>query len=58
MPIWPLTDDKGINAIVRRPDRTYAEVQTKARSKDRATELAGLFVGIWCERKFLICSVT
>jgi len=45
----PLVDDKGIDAIVRRPDGTFAEVQIKARSKDIAEEQAGLFAGIWCE---------
>jgi len=45
----PLVDDKGIDAIVRRPDGSYAEVQIKARSKDIAEKQAGLFAGIWCE---------
>ena len=45
----PLVDDKGIDAIVRRPDGTCAEIQIKARSKDIAAEQAGLFAGIWCE---------
>jgi hypothetical protein len=45
----PLVDDKGIDAIVRRPNGTYAEVQIKARTKDIAPEQAGLFAGIRCE---------
>ena len=45
----PLVDDKGIDAIVRRPDGTYVEIQIKARSKDIAEEQAGLFAGIRCE---------
>jgi len=45
----PLVDDKGIDAIVRRPDGTYVEVQIKARSKDTTEEQAGLFAGIRCE---------
>lgn len=45
----PLVDDKGIDAIVRRANGTYAEVQIKARSKDIAVEHAGLFAGIKCE---------
>jgi hypothetical protein len=42
-------DDKGIDAMVRRPDGTTVEVQIKARSKDTAIEQAGLFAGIKCE---------
>ena len=45
----PLVDDKSIDAIVRRPDGTFVEVQIKARSKDIAEEHAGLFAGIKCE---------
>jgi hypothetical protein len=45
----PLVDDKGIDALVRRPDGSCAEIQIKARSKDIAPEQAGLFAGIRCE---------
>ena len=45
----PLVDDKGIDAVVRRQDGTFVEIQIKARSKDIAEEQAGLFAGIKCE---------
>ena len=47
----PLVDDKGIDAIVRRPDGTYVEVQIKARSKDIIPAHAALFAGVKCEVK-------
>jgi hypothetical protein len=45
----PEVDDKGIDAMVRRPDGTTVAVQMKARSKEIAAEQAGLFAGIKCE---------
>jgi len=45
----PSVDDKGIDAMVRRPDGTTVEIQIKARSKDTTVEQAGLFAGIKCE---------
>jgi hypothetical protein len=45
----PSVDDKGIDAMVRRPDGTTVEIQIKARSKEVAAEQAGLFAGIKCE---------
>ena len=42
----PLVDDFGIDAIVRRADGSFAEVQIKARSKDCGLGDAALFAGI------------
>jgi hypothetical protein len=39
----PVVDDKGIDAVVRRADGTYVEVQIKARSSDAQPGTAGLF---------------
>ena len=45
----PVVDDRGIDAIVRRPDKTFVEVQIKATSKDVAMADAGFFVVRKCE---------
>ncbi len=42
----PLVDDNAIDAVVRRPDGSFVEVQIKARSADVADRDAGLFAAI------------
>jgi len=42
----PLVDDNAIDAVVRRPDGSFIEVQIKARSKDVADGDAALFAAI------------
>ncbi len=42
----PLVDDVGIDAVIRRPDNTFIEIQIKARSKDVKFGDAGLFATI------------
>lgn len=42
----PVVDDKGIDAVVRRPDGTFVEVQIKARSKSVKDGDAALFAAI------------
>jgi len=42
----PLVDDDAIDAIIKRPDGTFASVQIKARSKDVGFGAAALFAGI------------
>ena len=42
----PLIDDNGIDAIIRRPNGTFVEVQIKARSNDVQIGSAGLFAAI------------
>ena len=42
----PLVDDNAIDAVVRRPDGSFIEVQIKARSKDVANGDAALFAAI------------
>lgn len=42
----PLVDDNAIDAIVRRPDGTFVEVQIKARSLDVKSGDAALFAAI------------
>lgn len=42
----PLVDDRGVDAVVRRDDGSFAEVQIKARSNDVATRDAALFAAI------------
>jgi hypothetical protein len=42
----PVVDDKGIDAVVRRPDGSFIEVQIKARSNDAKLGTAGLFTVI------------
>lgn len=42
----PLVDDDGIDAIVKKPDGTFIEVQIKARSKKVKFGSAGLFAAI------------
>lgn len=40
----PVVDDKGIDAVIRRDDGTYVEVQIKARSNDPDLKVPGLSV--------------
>ena len=47
----PLVDDNAIDAVVRRPDGSFIEVQIKARSKDVADGDAALFAAIPHERR-------
>lgn len=42
----PLIDDNGIDAVIRRPDGTFIEVQIKARSKDIKMGDAALFAAL------------
>ena len=42
----PIVDDKGIDAVVRRPDGSFVEVQIKARSKSVREGDAALFAAI------------
>jgi len=42
----PLVDDNAIDAVIRRPDGSFIEVQIKARSKDVADGDAALFAAI------------
>lgn len=42
----PLVDDNAIDAVVRRPDGSFVEVQIKARSSDVAQGDAALFAAI------------
>mgnify|MGYP007030114921 CR=1 FL=1 len=42
----PLVDDNAIDAVIRRKDGTFVEVQIKARSKDVAEGDAALFAAI------------
>lgn len=46
----PLVDDDAIDAVVKRPDGTFLEVQIKARSKDVKFGDAALF-GVYHERR-------
>lgn len=47
----PVVDDKGIDAVVRRPDGSYVEVQIKARSKSVREGDAALFAAIEHEHR-------
>ena len=47
----PLVDDNAIDAVVRREDGTFVEVQIKARSKDVIMGDAALFAAITHERR-------
>lgn len=47
----PLVDDNGIDAVVRRDDGSFVEVQIKARSKDVNPGDEALFAGIRHERR-------
>ena len=47
----PVVDDKGIDAVVRRPDGSYVEVQIKARSKTVREGDAALFAAIEHEHR-------
>ncbi|HFQ5047563.1 TPA: hypothetical protein ACGUWG_004385, partial [Vibrio vulnificus] len=42
----PLIDDNGIDAVIRKPDGTFIEVQIKARSKNVSMGDAALFAAI------------
>ena len=42
----PLVDDDAVDAVVKRPDGRFVEVQIKARSKDVGFGHAGLFAAI------------
>lgn len=42
----PLVDDFGVDAVIRKPDGTFIEVQIKARSKDVVFGDAALFAAI------------
>lgn len=47
----PLVDDNGIDAVVRREDGSFVEVQIKARSKDVNPGDEALFAGIRHEKR-------
>ena len=47
----PLIDDNGIDAVVRKPDGTFIEVQIKARSKTVAMGDAALFAALTHEQR-------
>ncbi len=47
----PLVDDIGIDAVIRKPDNTFIEIQIKARSKDVKFGGAALFAGITHEQR-------
>ncbi len=47
----PLVDDIGIDAVIRKPDNTFIEIQIKARSKDVQFGDAALFAGITHEQR-------
>lgn len=42
----PLVDDDGIDAIIKKSDNTYCQIQIKSRSNDVKFEDAALFAGI------------
>ncbi|WP_251833325.1 hypothetical protein [Kaistella pullorum] len=42
----PMVDDDGIDAVIKRPDGSFVEVQVKARSKDVVFGDAALFAAI------------
>jgi hypothetical protein len=47
----PLVDDHAIDAVVKRPDGRFVEVQIKARSKDVKAGNAGLFAAMTHEHR-------
>lgn len=47
----PLVDDNAIDAVIRRADGSFAEIQIKARSSDVGEGDAALFAGIPHERR-------
>jgi hypothetical protein len=47
----PLVDDMGIDAIIRRPDGSFAEVQIKARSDTEGLAYPASFSGIKCDEQ-------
>jgi hypothetical protein len=53
----PLVDDNAIDAVIRRPDGSFVEVQIKARSNDVAPGDAALFAAIPHELRQNYCFV-
>lgn len=53
----PLVDDDAIDAVVKRPDGRYVEVQIKARSNDVKFGSAGLFAALTHEYRPNYCFV-
>jgi hypothetical protein len=55
----PLVDDFGIDAIIRKPDGTFIELQIKARSKDVVFGDAVLFTAITHEIRanYIFCFI-
>jgi len=47
----PLVDDNGIDAVIRKPDGTFVEVQVKARSKTVTMGDAALFAALTHEER-------
>jgi hypothetical protein len=47
----PLVDDDAIDAVIKRPDGSFVEVQIKARSKNVTLGDAALFAAITHERR-------
>jgi hypothetical protein len=47
----PLVDDDAIDAVVKRPDGSFVEVQIKARSSDVQFGAAGLFAALTHEQR-------
>ncbi|MCR1025770.1 hypothetical protein NQT66_13185 [Cellulophaga baltica] len=47
----PLVDDDAIDAVVKKPDGSYVEIQIKARSNDVKFGSAGLFAGLKHEER-------
>jgi hypothetical protein len=47
----PLVDDDAIDAVVKRPDGSFVEVQIKARSKDVIFGDAALFAAMWHDHR-------
>jgi len=53
----PLVDDRGVDAIVRRSDGSFLEIQIKARSKNIKESNAALFAAITHEDRPNYCFV-
>ena len=47
----PLVDDDAIDAVIKKPDGNFVEVQIKARSKDVKFGDAALFAAMWHEQR-------
>ena len=47
----PLVDDDAIDAVVKKPDGSYVEIQIKARSNDVKFGSSGLFAGLKHEHR-------